>query len=238
MWLMKCGARCHWCALYWNLVQLIRERCMSSFVILSQSGKKSKVNCGQRSQFGVTWKFCLVCAQSNESIFVWVSYFILLLFSTRSGERSWFLDTFANVSRISWLTSTNIGQWNCEWWNGVISGIDAHGNWIWPIWLGDTVWAILSHAAVVCQIHKKLVESELWAEVTDVTIWGHIKILPGMCPVIWDHFCLGVVFHSVAFLHLKWWEVMIFGHIWKCSGISWPTSTNIGEGNCEWWMGS
>ena len=31
---------------------------------------------------------------------------------------------------------------------------------------------------------RKLVEGELWAEVTDVTIWGHIKILPGMCQVI------------------------------------------------------
>ena len=67
------------------------------------------------------------------------------------------------------------------------------------MWLGDTVWAILSHAAVMCQIHEKLVEGELWAEVTGVTIWSHIKILPGMCPVIWDHFCLGVIFHSVAF---------------------------------------
>ena len=42
---------------------------------------------------------------------------------------------------------------------------------------------ILSHAAVMCQIHEKLVKGELWAEVTGVTIWGHIKILPGMCQV-------------------------------------------------------
>ena len=33
----------------------------------------------------------------------------------------------------------------------------------------------------MCQIHEKLVEGELWAEVTGVTIWGHMKILPGMC---------------------------------------------------------
>ena len=44
--------------------------------------------------------------------------------------------------------------------------------------------AILSHVAVMCQIHKKLVEGELWAEVTGVTIWGHIKNLPGICQVI------------------------------------------------------
>ena len=37
---------------------------------------------------------------------------------------------------------------------------------------------------VMCQIHKKLVKGELWAEVTGVTIWDHIKILPGMCQVI------------------------------------------------------
>ena len=55
----------------------------------------------------------------------------------------------------------------------------------------------------MCQIHKKLVEGELWAEVTGVTLWGHIKILPGMCQVILDHFDLGVIFHSVAFLHLE-----------------------------------
>ena len=36
----------------------------------------------------------------------------------------------------------------------------------------------------MCQIHEKLVEDELWEEVTGVTIWGHIKILPGMCQVI------------------------------------------------------
>ena len=59
------------------------------------------------------------------------------------------------------------------------------------------------HAAVMCQIHKKLVKGELWAEVTGVTIWGHIKILPGMCQVTWDHFYLGVIFHSVVFLHSK-----------------------------------
>ena len=62
---------------------------------------------------------------------------------------------------------------------------------------------ILSHAAVMCQIHDKLVEGELWAEVTGVTIWGHIKILPGLCHVTRDHFYLGVIFHSVAFLHSK-----------------------------------
>ena len=27
----------------------------------------------------------------------------------------------------------------------------------------------------MCQIHEKLVEGELWAEVTGVTIWGHIQ---------------------------------------------------------------
>ena len=45
----------------------------------------------------------------------------------------------------------------------------------------------------MCQIHEKLVKCELWAEVTGVTIWGHIKILPGnMRPFLfWYHisFC-------------------------------------------------
>ena len=55
----------------------------------------------------------------------------------------------------------------------------------------------------MCQIHKKLVEGELWAKVTGVTIWDHINILPGMCQVIWHHFYVGILFHSVAFLHSK-----------------------------------
>ena len=55
----------------------------------------------------------------------------------------------------------------------------------------------------MCQIQKKLVEGQLWAEVTGVTFGGHIKILPGMCQVIWDHFYFGIIFHSVAFLHSK-----------------------------------
>ena len=66
------------------------------------------------------------------------------------------------------------------------------------------------------KFHKKLVKGQLWTEVTHVTIWGHMKVLPSMCQVIWDHFCLGVIFHSVAFLHSKWWGVMIFGHIQRC----------------------
>ena len=50
-----------------------------------------------------------------------------------------------------------------------------------PCDYGTLCELILSRAAVMCQIHEKLVEGELWAEVTGVTIWGHIKILPGMC---------------------------------------------------------
>ena len=40
-------------------------------------------------------------------------------------------------------------------------------------------------------------------------IWGQTKVLPGMYQVIRDHFDLGVIFHSVAFLHS---EVMR-GHV-------------------------
>ena len=41
------------------------------------------------------------------------------------------------------------------------------------------------HMQQLCvKFTKKLVESELLAEVTGVTVWGHIKILPGMCQVI------------------------------------------------------
>ena len=62
----------------------------------------------------------------------------------------------------------------------------------------------------MCQIHKKLVKGELWAEVTGVTIWGHIKILPGMRKS-YDHFCFGVIFHSVGFFAL---EVMRGHDLW------------------------
>ena len=37
---------------------------------------------------------------------------------------------------------------------------------------------ILSHSG------KKLVEGQLWADVTQVTIWGHIRLLTSMSPVI------------------------------------------------------
>ena len=62
---------------------------------------------------------------------------------------------------------------------------------------------ILSHAAVMCQIHEKLVKGELWAEVTGVTIWGHIKILPGMCQVIWDHILFGCHISFCCFFALE-----------------------------------
>ena len=35
-------------------------------------------------------------------------------------------------------------------------------------------FVILSHSG------KKLVEGQLWAEVTQVTIWGHMRVLPNM----------------------------------------------------------
>ena len=85
-----------------------------------------------------------------------MSYFLLLHFCSQRGEGSWNLDTFENVHPNIWHTSIPIEQWNCEWWNGVISGIDAHGNKIWPKWLGDTVRAILSHAAVTGHIGQKV----------------------------------------------------------------------------------
>ena len=59
-------------------------------------------------------------------------------------------------------------------------------------------FVILSHSG------KKLVEGQLCTEVTQVTIWGHMKVLPSMPQVIRDHFCLGIIFPSVTFLHSKW----------------------------------
>ena len=72
-------------------------------------------------------------------------------------------------------------------------------------------FVILSHSG------KKLVEGELWAEVTQVRIWGHMKFLPSMSWVIWDHFHAGIIFHYVTLLNSKKWGVMNFGHIWRRS---------------------
>ena len=58
-------------------------------------------------------------------------------------------------------------------------------------------FVILSHSG------KKLVKGQLWAEVTQVTILGHMRVLPSMPQVIWDHFCLGIIFPSVTFLHSR-----------------------------------
>ena len=68
-------------------------------------------------------------------------------------------------------------------------------------------FVILSHSG------KMLVKGELWAEVTQVMVWGHTRVLPSMSLVIRDHFCLGIIYHFGTFLHSKWLGVMIFGHI-------------------------
>ena len=62
----------------------------------------------------------------------------------------------------------------------VLGAIDACGNEIWANSLGDTMssFVILSHSG------KKLVKGELWAEVTQVMIWGHTRVLPSMSLVI------------------------------------------------------
>ena len=39
-------------------------------------------------------------------------------------------------------------------------------------------FVILSHSG------EKLVEGQLWAEVTQVTVWGHMRVLPIMPQVI------------------------------------------------------
>ena len=127
------------------------------------------------------------------------------------------LDTFENVHPHIWPTSIYIEQWNCKWWNEVISGIDARGNEIWSKCLGDTVRAILSHATVTGHIGKKFVKGQFWVEVTHVAIGGHMNVLPSISQVIWDHFCLGIILPSVTFLQLKRWGVINFGHIWKCA---------------------
>ena len=108
------------------------------------------------SQFGIIWGCYPVCPKSYETIFVWVSYFLLFHFCSWSGDRSWILDTFENVCPHIWPTSIHIEQWNCKWWNEVISGIDVCGNEIWPKWLRDTLWAILWHAADTSHIGKKV----------------------------------------------------------------------------------
>ena len=36
-------------------------------------------------------------------------------------------------------------------------------------------FVILSHSG------KKLVEGQLWAEVTQIMIWGHMNVFPGIC---------------------------------------------------------
>ena len=132
-----------------------------------------------------------------------------------SINRSMATPTFLaqNVHPNIWPTSTHIEQWNCEWWNVVIGGINVCGNEIWSNSLGDTMssFVILSHSG------KNIIDCQLWAEVIHVVIWGHMRVLPSMSWVIWDHFCLGVIFPSVTFLQLKRWGVMNFGHIWKCS---------------------
>ena len=40
--------------------------------------------------------------------------------------------------------------------------------------------AILGHVAITSHIGKKLVEEELWVEVTHMKILGHLSVIPNM----------------------------------------------------------
>ena len=63
----------------------------------------------------------------------------------------------------------------------VIGGIDACGNEIRGHCMSSFV--TLSHSG------EKLVKGQLWAEVTQVTIWGHMRVLPSMPQVIFLFEC-------------------------------------------------
>ena len=66
----------------------------------------------------------------------------------------------------------------------------------------------------MCQIHKKLVKGELWAEITGVTIWGHIKILPDQyVPSHVGPFLFGCHISFCCFFALKVMRGHDFGHI-------------------------
>ena len=62
----------------------------------------------------------------------------------------------------------------------------------------------------MCQIHEKLVEGELWAEVTGVTIWGHIKILPGMCQVILRFYLVCAKSYETIFVWVSYFILLVF----------------------------
>ena len=102
-----------------------------------------------------------------------------------------FWGTFENVLENIWL-SVNIEELTCEWWNGVLCGIDAHCNEIWYNWLGESVWAILladwknqpigllcvTHILQFCGYFKGQEQFGFnptsWHLVTYNILWGHI----------------------------------------------------------------
>ena len=87
---------------------------MSSFVISSHSGKKLVEGQLWAEVTAVTiWghmKALLVCAESYETIFIWVSYFILLLFCTRSDEGSDFWTHLKMCVVIYWRVELLSGE--------------------------------------------------------------------------------------------------------------------------------
>ena len=147
---------------------MIRGCCMSNLLCFSiDRWYWGKVNQGLIVETGETNEIsCLMIADWYDTHFVWLSYFILLLFCTQSGEGSWFLGTFENVLENIWPTSVNIEELKCEWWNGVLCGIDVHCNGIWHNWLGESVWAICCVFQLTGDIEEKIIEGWLQRLVT------------------------------------------------------------------------
>ena len=110
---------------------------------------------------------------------------------------------FGHIWKHVWSNLTyfiNIEKLNCEWCNEVISGIDAHGNEIWPKWLGDTVWATLLHFSVDRWYCQKVNWSLIVENGDTNEILGSYQFHTfNHYSFMWYSFCLAIIFHSVTF---------------------------------------
>ena len=129
-----------------------------------------------------------------------------------------------------WPFSIYVWLLQCGSWNVVLGAIDTDGTEIWFQLIREH-WVVLWYWVTVGKSWSKVSSRQRSHRSWFGVIWRFCLVWS----VIWDHFCSGVTFHSVAFLHSKWWGVMILDTFENVYGISWPTSTSIGQWNCEWW---
>ena len=110
----------------------------------------------------------------------------------------------------------------------------------WCLWSWNLVQLIRGHCmssfVILSHNEKKLVKGQLWAEVIQVMIWGHVKVLPIASWVIWDNF-FG---YHISFCYFFVLELMRGHDFWVQFEMCWwifdlfPLILNNGTVSVKW----